>query len=171
MSEFLTIGLSKKVIFDKIGLFTSYLAGKRSDDYAAFDRVATFDTDIPVLDYASDDAAAFLAAELGEMVNDFKIEGDVIRYIMRNPLPEGSPNTDLLFRLTESYIVAETIIRWLRIVGYEFGEGARQALTSAAEVAATKLKLLRRALTAPSEAPAESGPRIMKARSRRLPPI
>ena len=195
MTEFLTLGLSKKVIFDKIGLFTSYLAGKRSEDYAEYDRIAVDDSDIPLLDYASDDAASLLAGELGGVVARFEIEGDVIRYVLKNPYygvvenpegveatgrasgaatdekPSGMPDCGLMLRLMESYIVAETIIRWLRIAGYEFGEGTKQALTSAGEVAAAKMKLLRGALTPPANEPVSEGPKVVKARRRRLPPL
>lgn len=180
MSEFLTIGLSKHIIFDKIGLFSSYLAGKRSEDYVGYDKVAVQSADLPVLDYIVEDAASLLAAEIGDKVAEFKIEGDVMRYVLRNPFygleasAGGMPERGWLLNVMESYLVAATIIRWLQIVGYEFGEGTKQALVSAAEVAATKLKLLQGALTNPkakSEEAEEWQPAVKRARRRRIPPL
>lgn len=170
MTEFLTLGVSKKVIFDKIGLFTSYLAGKRTENYVDYDRIAVHDLDIRILDYMAEDAASQLAANLGSAIANFDVDGDIMRFVVRNP---DSPdfNSGVLLTLIESYIMSQTVTGWLRIVGYEFGEGTHQAITSATEVASSKLKLIQAALNPAKQAASASGPQILKARSRRPSPI
>ena len=198
MNEFLTFALSKNVIFDQIGLFTSYLSGKRAVDASEYAKVASLEPDRPLLVIIAEGAAARLAAELGEMLASFEVDGDIIRYVLRNPVfesPEGEspataainptkvdssktvsdstivaaePDHSVIYRLLESYVMAATIVDWLRIVDYEFAEGPTSALKSAESMATSKLTLLRSVLT---PAPVVPRPHKTKASPRRISPI
>ncbi len=162
--EFSTFALSKSAIFDKIKLFTSYLAGKRAEDPVAYDRVAAIELDIPLLTFIIDDVSTYLAAGLGDRVASLETDADIVKFRMRNPAGDQK----IIYNLLESYVVAKTIVEWLTIVGYEFESGAVSALKSAGEVASSKLTLLREAL---ADLPEEVRAHATKASPRRVPPI
>ncbi|MDE6272342.1 MAG: hypothetical protein K2M31_04980 [Muribaculaceae bacterium] len=164
MTEFSIFALSKSAIFDKIRLFTSYLAGKRASDAVGYDRIAAIEIDIPLLSLIVGDAAAFLAAKLGDRMVAMEIDSDIISFRLKNPKGEQK----VIFNLMESYVVAKTIVEWLRIVDYDFAGGPVSAMKSAEEAAESKLKLLQEAL---SDLPEPSRTHASKASPRRLPPI
>lgn len=95
------ISLSKEVIYARVRLFSSYLAGKRSDTLEGYDRVATDDLDIPLLEYIATQRAAELAARLGPVVVEkYDCEGTLIKFKLRNLRSVGisaeSDNSNLL---------------------------------------------------------------------------
>lgn len=173
MNKLFVISVSKKIIFDRIRLFTSYLAGKRSENPLDYDRVAAIGLDLPLLGHIADDAATSLASNLVKMVNSFRIEDDVLRFELISPLgaaSEGSGGIDttLIYNLMESFILSETIMRWLTIVGYDFSDSGVSIRKSAEEVAASKLALLQAAL---DPGGLSTRKRVLKASSRRVPPM
>lgn len=178
MSPFLTFALSKKEIFGKIKLYTSYIAGKRAENALQYDRVAAIELDVPLFDILMEDAATELASLLPRYVETLVIEGDILRFSVRNPgfgldLPE-SPGGEhvldapLVLKTMESYVTAETILRWLRIIGYDFPDGVTSALKSADAVAKAKVAALTAMFTPPEP---KSRPHVDKASPRRVPPI
>lgn len=168
MNDFLTFALSKNVVFDKVRLFTSYLAGKRAEDAVAYDRVAAIELDMPLLNYVMEECASILIASLNDSGASISTDADIIRLTLTNPLENGVPNQTLIYNLIESYIIALTITEWLRITGYEFNAGPESALKNADSVAQSKLSLLREALTPPADAPRLHNP---IASPRKYPPI
>lgn len=165
MGDYFAIGLSKKAIFERIRLFTSYLAAKRASDAAGYDKVAAIDLDLPLLTFIADDSASLLAASLGDRVSSVEFDGDIIRFTLLSP--GAKCDQRIIYKLIESYIVAVTIVDWLRIVGYDFSEGAASAMKSAETVAANKLSLLLMALTPEVAAVVHKG----RASRRRIPPM
>lgn len=149
MNDFLTFAVSKSVVFDKVKLFTSYLAGKRAEDAVAYDRVAAIEPDVPLINYIMEECASFLLASLNDSGASISADADIIRLTLTNPLKNEVPDQTLVYNLIESYIIAGTITEWLRIAGYEFSAGPESALKNARSVAESKLKLLREALTPP----------------------
>lgn len=178
MSQFLTFALSKDAIFKQISLFTSYLAGKRAADRDEYDKVAVVSLDRPLIEVMTEDAAAEMASALGGRVTNFSIEGDVMQLTLLNPVYGLDPadygeilrevDCGLLLKIMESYVVSAVINRWLEIAGYQFGVGAKEARVHCERVMNRKMAELDSRLTPPVPSATK---RIVKARSRRLPPI
>ena len=93
---------------------------------------------------------------------------DSSKTVSDSTIAAAEPDHSVIYRLLESYVMAATIVDWLRIVGYEFAEGPTSALKSAESMATTKLTLLRSALT---PAPVVPRPHKTKASPRRISPI
>ncbi|MDE6330959.1 MAG: hypothetical protein K2L83_09665 [Muribaculaceae bacterium] len=173
MNRLLTFSLSKNEIFNRIRLYTSYLAGKRAETAVDYDRIAAIEPDRPLLDLLMEDSASDMALRLADRVESFTVEGDVMRLRVINPLEAigGTPDLDLLYRTLHTHVVADTIFRWLTVAGFDFPDGAVTARKATSDTASERMESLA-TLLKPVEPPTTADPTPgRRARSRRVPPI
>ncbi len=175
MKELFAVSVSKTIIFNKIRLFTSYLAGKRAAGALEYDRVAAIELDIPLLTFIAEDVASDLASRLANRLDSFSIEDDVIRFVLvrpsnaaYGPTPPYTEGVTLVYNLIESCILAGTILNWLKIAGYKFTEGDASLRRSAEEVLESKRAGLLAALDPDGRLDRK---RILIAAPRRISPI
>lgn len=185
MDDKFTISISKKAVFDKIRLFTSYLGGKNAQEAIEYDRVAAITQDIPLLSVIIENMATHLASSLGNAVISLEFDGDIVRFVMKNPLHTAlmsattdwqisvlnkeAPDISGIYNLIEGYITSSVIAEWLDIVGFKKNDTSCVSIHSASSaIGAEKLSALKQILNPPT---IPTRPNSAKASPRRLFPF